>query len=109
MGRISEVLKAGAVSGAMSFLSELLKLLHSQFVEGSVADDEVKKGLATFVLWHPELCQAAARSETSFDDMAVAEVMQYAEAVLPATFIAAARMLYGPEDATVEPSTEPAG
>lgn len=109
MGRISEVLKNGAIKGAMSFLSELLVLLHGQFVEGKAADDETKKGLATFVLWAPELHQAAARTDTNFDDQMIGEVMQYAEAVLPTTLIAEARAIYGPEDlGETEPEPAPA-
>lgn len=107
MGKIAAILKAGAVSGALVFLSDLMAFLHSQFVEGSAADDETKKGLATFALWYPELKQAAARTDTNFDDQMIAEVMQFAESVLPATYISEARGLYGPEDSASE-SADPA-
>jgi hypothetical protein len=103
---IKNLLAQGAISGALSFLSELLKLLHSQFVAGTAADDETKKGLATFVIWYPELKQAATRSETSVDDQMIEEVKQFAESVLPETFIAAAKLLYGPEDEVPVESAE---
>ena len=108
MGSIADVLKAGAVSGAMTFLSDLMKFLHAQFIEGSGADDETKKGLATFVLWYPELQQGAARTDTGFDDQMVAEVMQFAEHVLPISYISQARALYGPEDLAESEPAEPA-
>lgn len=107
MGRISSTLKLGALVGVLAFLSELLKLLHGQFVAGTPADDETKKGLATFVLWYPEIHQAADRTDTSIDNQVVNEVMQFAESVLPASFISEARGIYGPEDvATEEPEGE---
>lgn len=103
---IKDALAAGAAKGALSFLSELLGLVHSQFVAGGDADDETKKALATVVLFYPELQQGARRSDTQYDDQILAEVLQYAEAQLPASFLAEARGLYGPEDVT---TTEPGG
>jgi len=104
---LKTVLAGGAIKGALAFLSELLGLLHSQFIAGTGADDETKKGLATFMLWYPELKQAAAGSDNKIDDQIVEELKQLATAVLPATFIASARMLDGPEDAATDP-VEPA-
>jgi len=105
MGSITDALKSGAVSGAMVFLSDLLGFLHKQFISGSPADDETKKGLATFVLFYPELKQGAARTDTGWDDQMIAEVYQYAEATLPVEYIAEAKKLYGPED-LVDPAVE---
>lgn len=97
---VLDLLKNGAVTGIMAFLDNLLTFLHGQFIEGKDADDEVKKGLACFVAYYPELKQAAARSDNNIDDTVVEEVRQYAEAQLPATLVSELKGLYGPEDVT---------
>lgn len=96
---LTETLKAGAIKGAMSFLSELLILMHKQFVAGTEADDETKKALKTFMIWYPEIKQGAERTDTQYDDKMIEEVKQYAIEVLGQEAWDEARGWDGPEDA----------
>ena len=96
--KIIAALKSSVTSGLFTMLDSIITLIHGQAVAGTGIEDEVKQALATLVLWEPQVRAGAARTDTTYDDRMVDEILQAAERILGADLVTALRAMHPPAD-----------
>ena len=86
-------LKSSFFGGLLEFLSNGLVELEKVLNDEGEADEQMKAALVNIILFEPELRGLALRTETSFDDKIVSELVEAAEKILPEGLVEALRGL----------------